>query len=67
MTVRYQQLGAEDLTLMDGLLDCFAEAFEDIQADYGDTPAVNLYTKLGVKEEVMHFDIAVSVADNTGN
>lgn len=30
-----------------------------VQADYGDDPAVNLYTKVGVKEEVMHFDIAV--------
>jgi len=30
-----------------------------VQADYGDEPAVALYTKLGVREEVMHFDIAV--------
>jgi aminoglycoside 3-N-acetyltransferase I len=30
-----------------------------VQADYGDEPAIALYTKLGVKEEVMHFDIAV--------
>jgi aminoglycoside 3-N-acetyltransferase I len=30
-----------------------------VQADYGDEPAVALYTKLGTKEEVMHFDIAV--------
>jgi aminoglycoside 3-N-acetyltransferase I len=28
-----------------------------VQADYGDDPAVALYTKLGIKEEVMHFDI----------
>lgn len=28
-----------------------------VQADYGDDPAVALYAKLGVKEEVMHFDI----------
>ena len=28
-----------------------------VQADYGDDPAVALYTKMGVKEEVMHFDI----------
>jgi aminoglycoside 3-N-acetyltransferase I len=30
-----------------------------VQADYGDEPAVALYTKLGVREDVMHFDIAV--------
>ena len=30
-----------------------------VQADYGDEPAIALYTKLGVEEEVMHFDIAV--------
>ncbi len=30
-----------------------------VQADYGDDPAVALYTKLGVREDVMHFDIPV--------
>lgn len=29
-----------------------------VQADYGDDPAVALYTKLGTREDVMHFDIA---------
>jgi aminoglycoside 3-N-acetyltransferase I len=28
-----------------------------VQADYGDEAAVALYTKLGVREDVMHFDI----------
>jgi aminoglycoside 3-N-acetyltransferase I len=28
-----------------------------VQADYGDDPAVALYTKLGEREDVMHFDI----------
>lgn len=28
-----------------------------VQADYGDDPAVALYTKLGKREDVMHFDI----------
>ncbi|MGD9979727.1 MAG: AAC(3)-I family aminoglycoside N-acetyltransferase [Hyphomonadaceae bacterium] len=28
-----------------------------VQADYGDEPAIALYTKLGVREDVMHFDI----------
>lgn len=30
-----------------------------VQADYGDAPAVALYNKLGVREDVMHFDISV--------
>lgn len=30
-----------------------------VQADYGDDAAVALYTKLGVRENVMHFDISV--------
>ncbi|WP_291853843.1 AAC(3)-I family aminoglycoside N-acetyltransferase [Bradyrhizobium sp.] len=30
-----------------------------VQADYGDEPAIALYTKLGTREDVMHFDIAV--------
>lgn len=30
-----------------------------VQADYGDEPAIALYTKLGVREDVLHFDIAV--------
>ena len=29
-----------------------------VQADYGDDPAIALYTKLGLREDVMHFDIA---------
>jgi len=29
-----------------------------VQADYGDDPAIALYSKLGVREEVLHFDIA---------
>ncbi|WP_374597046.1 AAC(3)-I family aminoglycoside N-acetyltransferase [Sphingosinicella sp.] len=30
-----------------------------VQADYGDDPAVALYTGLGAREDVMHFDIPV--------
>jgi aminoglycoside 3-N-acetyltransferase I len=29
-----------------------------VQADYGDDPAIALYSKLGTREDVMHFDIA---------
>jgi aminoglycoside 3-N-acetyltransferase I len=35
-----------------------------VQADYGDDPAIALYEKLGVREEVMHFDIMVRPADD---
>ena len=31
-----------------------------VQADLGDDPAIALYTKLGVREDVLHFDIASS-------
>jgi aminoglycoside 3-N-acetyltransferase I len=30
-----------------------------VQADLGDIPAIGLYTKLGAREDVLHFDIAV--------
>jgi aminoglycoside 3-N-acetyltransferase I len=30
-----------------------------VQADLGDAPAIALYTKLGAREDVLHFDIAV--------
>jgi aminoglycoside 3-N-acetyltransferase I len=30
-----------------------------VQADLGDAPAIALYTKLGKREDVLHFDIAV--------
>lgn len=30
-----------------------------VQADYGDDAAIALYSKLGAREEVLHFDIAV--------
>jgi aminoglycoside 3-N-acetyltransferase I len=31
-----------------------------VQADYGDEPAIALYEKLGIREEVLHFDIEVA-------
>jgi aminoglycoside 3-N-acetyltransferase I len=30
-----------------------------VQADHGDDPAIALYTSLGTREDVLHFDIAV--------
>ena len=32
-----------------------------VQADYGDDAAIALYTKLGTREDVMHFDISLPV------
>ncbi|MBD1842695.1 AAC(3)-I family aminoglycoside N-acetyltransferase [Cyanobacteria bacterium FACHB-63] len=36
-----------------------------VQADIDDEPAIALYTKLGVREEVLHFDIAVENGNGT--
>jgi aminoglycoside 3-N-acetyltransferase I len=33
-----------------------------VQADLGDDPAIALYTKLGTREDVLHFDIAPGTA-----
>lgn len=33
-----------------------------VQADIGDDPAIALYTKLGMREDVLHFDIPVVVS-----
>jgi aminoglycoside 3-N-acetyltransferase I len=30
-----------------------------VQADMGDAPAIALYSKLGIREDVLHFDIAM--------
>ena len=30
-----------------------------VQADHGDAPAIELYSRLGVREDVLHFDIEV--------
>jgi aminoglycoside 3-N-acetyltransferase I len=35
-----------------------------VQADIGDDPAIELYTKLGDREDVLHFDIAVDRVNN---
>ena len=31
-----------------------------VQADMGDAPAIALYTRLGTREDMLHFDIAVT-------
>jgi aminoglycoside 3-N-acetyltransferase I len=35
-----------------------------VQADHGDDPAIALYSKLGQREEVLHFDIRASPSSN---
>lgn len=37
-----------------------------VQGDYGDDPALALYDKLGVREEVLHFDIPVRTREAQG-
>jgi aminoglycoside 3-N-acetyltransferase I len=38
-----------------------------VQADHGDDPAIALYTQLGVREDVLHFDIQpADTLDGTG-
>lgn len=38
-----------------------------VQADYGDEPAIALYEGLGVREEVLHFDIPPAEAPKAGS
>ncbi len=32
-----------------------------VQVDMEDDPAIALYTKLGIREDVLHFDIAIDI------
>ena len=36
-----------------------------VQADLGDEPAIALYTKLGTREDVLHFDIKITALGHT--
>lgn len=38
-----------------------------VQADIGDDAAIALYSKLGIREDVLHFDIAVDAGNGAGN
>jgi len=31
-----------------------------VQADYGDEAAIALYSRLGIREDVMHFDLPIA-------
>ena len=37
-----------------------------VQADHGDDPAIALYSKLGTREDVLHFDIPPRSPETTG-
>ena len=66
-----RRLGTRDIAAARALNTVYAAAFAElqhiaaetgawavfVQADYGDDPAIALYTKLGVREDVMHFDL----------
>ncbi len=39
--------------------------FVQADTDIEDEPAIGLYTKLGLREEVLHFDISVESGDET--
>jgi aminoglycoside 3-N-acetyltransferase I len=36
-----------------------------VQADHGDDPAIALYSKLGAREDVLHFDIPIADGNDT--
>ena len=38
-----------------------------VQADVGDAPAIALYSKLGMREDVLHFDIPIEGGNGGGN
>jgi aminoglycoside 3-N-acetyltransferase I len=38
-----------------------------VQADPPDEPAIALYSKLGVREELLHFDIPVRKGERAGH
>lgn len=55
MKYAIRRIAAADVGLMRRMLDLLGEAFEDVETYSGDQP----YTKLGVREDVLHFDIPV--------
>ena len=46
---------------LQGIAAAFGAWVIYVQADYGDAPAIALYEKLGIREDVMHFDIPPAV------
>lgn len=59
----YRRLGAATglIEALKGIASELGAYVIFVQADYGDDPAIALYTKLGTREDVMHFDIEVAL------
>ena len=53
------RLTPADVSRARELIALFGEAFEDAETYAAEPPAIALYEKLGVREEVLHFDIPV--------
>lgn len=69
MSPSIRQLTPDDATVMEAML-AMIEGLRKVaaargahvifvQADIGDDPAIALYAKLGIRENVLHFDIPV--------
>jgi hypothetical protein len=57
-------LAPGDVEYFDAMLSLFSAALEDPDAcDRARPPAIALYSKLGIREDVPHFDIACGAAD----
>lgn len=54
---RRKKVATNLINSLRGLMEDFSAWVIFVQADYGDTPAIKLYESLGIKEEVLHFDI----------
>ena len=62
MPLDIKTLGADDIAVamvehLQALAPAHGAKVIHVQADREDAPAVNLYTKLGRREDVLHFDI----------
>jgi aminoglycoside 3-N-acetyltransferase I len=54
---RRQGIATSLIAELQGIADAQGAWVIFVQADHGDDPAIALYTKLGTREDVMHFDI----------
>jgi aminoglycoside 3-N-acetyltransferase I len=66
--MRYPCLPAEHTALINELRKIYASGAAYVifvQADIGDGPAIAFYTKLGIREDVLQFDIEVPGRNRT--
>jgi len=59
MSLSVRQITPNDVALMEALLATFGDAFGDVDTYSGNRP------KLGTREDVLHFDIAIDGGDGT--